>query len=132
MTRLTAAILVLALRLAAAGGAQVAPTATTGASVRWDYDDADLAVGPVAIFMVCLDAQPTPACTQVAASTGVASATAGTTTYSWKLPPLLAGAHTVAIQACTAAGAACSNGATLRFTFQAIADPKNLRLGGGA
>lgn len=100
-------------------------------SAKWEYEDADLAVGPVVLFLVCLDGQPTAACAQVPVSTGVAGPTATSKTYTWKLPPLLAGPHTVTAQACTAGAAQCSSGVTLTFGFQAIANPKNLRLGGG-
>ena len=55
----------------------------------------------------------------------------GQKTWTWKLPPLLAGAHSVQVQACTAGGAACSDGAVLRFLFVALVNPKNLRLGSG-
>lgn len=109
---------------------QTPPLATTGASAYWEYDDADLAVGPIEVFLVCLDGQATATCTHVPASTGVVSA-AGTKTYRWKLPPLLAGSHVVNVQACTAGANDCTAGATLRFTFQAMAEPRNLRIGGG-
>lgn len=111
--------------------AQTPPVAIPNSALAWDYDDADLAVGPVTLFLVCLDGQPTANCAQVPISVGVAGTVAGQKVYTWKLPPLLAGPHVVSVQACTAAAAACSNGASLKFTFQVITDPKNLRLSGG-
>ena len=113
-------VLVVALLL----GTQTPPTAVPNSSIEWDYTDADAAVGPITVFLVCLDGQPTAACAQV-------PFTAGQSVHRWKLPPLLAGPHTVAVQACTAGASACSTGATLAFTFQVLVNPKNLRLGGG-
>ncbi len=126
---MTAALL-LALHLAQA---TPPPTATSGARVEWYYDDADQAIGPITVFVVCLDTQPTAACARVDATTGgVPDPTvAGRKWWRWTLPPLLAGAHTVAVQACTADAAACSMGAVLAFRFQAIADVRGLRLVGG-
>lgn len=108
---------------------QSPPTAIQNDSAKWEYDDVDLIAGPVTLFLVCLDGQPTSACAQVPVSSGVAGPVAGTKTFTWKFPPLLAGPHSVAVQACTAGAASCSTGVSLAFTFQAIANPKNLRLG---
>lgn len=111
--------------------AQTPPTAIPNSAVAWDYVDADLAVGPVTLFLVCLDGQPTSACARVPVSSGVAGPVAGEKVYTWKLPPLLAGPHTVAVQACTADAFSCSSGATLSFVFQVLRDVKGLRLSGG-
>lgn len=114
----------VALLLALALQATVPPA--TGLS--WDYDAVDEIAGPVTLFMVCLDGQATASCAQVPVSAGVVSAP-GTKTYTWKLPALLPGAHTVAVQACTAGAAQCSSGSTLAITVQvALANPKGLRL----
>lgn len=115
----------------ARGQAQAPPTAIQNDSAKWDYDDVDLIAGPVTLFLVCLDGQPTAACAQVPVSSGVVGPVAGTKIFTWRFPPLLAGPHTVAVQACTAGAAACSTGASLTFAFQALANPKNLRLGSG-
>ena len=108
-------------------------TVTAGARVEWYYDDADLAVGPIALFLVCLDQQPTAACVRVAATTGGVPDAIVTTRkwWRWPLPPLLAGSHTVAVQACTADAAACSSGVTLAFRFGVLADVGGARVVGG-
>jgi hypothetical protein len=117
-----------ALLLAAFVAAQ---TATAGASIEWFYDDVDLPVGPVAVFVVCLDQQPTSACARVDAVNGAPDAVvAGRKWWRWKLPPLLEGPHVVVIQACTAGAAACSSGASVKFTFAAIRDVGGARLVG--
>lgn len=107
------------------------PTAVPNSVITWFYEDADVALGPIDLFLVCLDGQPTTACARVPVTSGVAGSVAGQKNYTWKLPPLLAGPHTVAVQACTANAAACSAGASLSFTFQVLRDVKGLRLGGG-
>lgn len=130
---MTAEIL-LTLGLAIAEQTTTPPPATAGASIEWFYDAADLAVGPIALFLVCLDAQPTATCARVEATTTGSvpdPAIAGRRWWRSKLPPLLAGAHTVVVQACTEGAAECSGGASLKFTFQAITDPGGLRLVGG-
>ena len=107
---------------------QAPPTAIQNDSAKWEYDDVDLIAGPVTMFLVCLDGQPTASCAQVPASAGVVTV-AGTKSYTWRFPPLVAGSHTVAVQACTAEAASCSSGVSLAFVVQIIANPKKLRLG---
>jgi hypothetical protein len=108
------------------------PTAKPADSLMWDYALADLSVGPVTTWLVCLDGQATANCATVLESSGVAGAVAGDRTYAWKIPALPAGLHTVTVQACTNGAAACSSGASLAFTVQLVlTNPKNLRLGSG-
>lgn len=99
-------------------------------AVSWDYAVFDEVAGSVTLFLVCLDGQPTAACARVPASAGVLMASfTGEKTYTWKLPALLTGPHTIAIQACTAGAAQCSPGASLAFVVQVvIKNPSNLRL----
>ena len=105
------------------------PVARANDALSWDYLVADQAAGSVTMFLVCLDGQPTMACTAVQETTGVASTTTGTKTYVWKLPALTVGPHSVAVQACTTGGASCSSGATFQFAVQVvIQNPTNIKL----
>lgn len=122
----TAAVLVVPR----AGHAQAAQVDT----LTWDYDVVDQVSGPVTLFLVCLDGQPTSACARVPESSGTLLAP-GTRTYSWRLPALTPGAHTAQVQACTADAADCSPGVSLAFTLKVVLrDPRNLRMtkAGGA
>ena len=124
-------LIVSALALTLAGvsawAQQTPPTATVDDSLAWDYADADAAAVPVAVFLVCLDAQPTAACARVPATGGVAAA-AGVKTYKWKFPAMTPGTHTAVVQACTANAAECSGGAPFAFVMRiTIPNPTNLR-----
>jgi hypothetical protein len=106
-----------------------APAAKVNDALSWDYLVTDRDAGPVTLFLVCLDGQATSACATVLESSGTAAVIAGTRTYQWKLPALVPGSHTVAVQACTVGAASCSAGATFTFVFQPVlANPSNLRL----
>lgn len=89
-------------------------------AVSWDYPDTDVAFYSVTNFLVCLDKQATAACTSVPITTGVG-------TYAYKFPPLLAGSHTVSVQACTLNNAQCSSGISITFNMT-ISNPINLKL----
>lgn len=107
-------------------------TQTTPAadSVQWDYDDADVVAGAVALFLVCVDGQPTANCVQVPVTSGVPqTATPTTKTFTWSLPALTPGKHTIAVQACSAIAANCSSGVSIVVQVNVvIVNPKNLRL----
>ena len=120
--------MVATLLLAALLTPQAPPTAVQNDGITWEYETVDVLFGPVTLFLVCLDGQPTAACAQVPLTGGVVTVP-GTKLYTWKFPPLLAGPHTVSVQACTAGAASCSSGISLAFLFQAIVNPKNLKLG---
>lgn len=121
-------LLLLLLGLQAPVATQVTDT------LSWDLAVVDQIAGPVSLFLVCLDGQPTTACARVAEASGVTTAP-GMRSYTWKLPALTPGAHTAVVQSCTDEAARCSPGAPLAFTFEPVlANPVNLRLtksGGG-
>lgn len=87
-------------------------------SIGWTYLTQDAAAYNVTTFLVCLDNQPTSACTQVPLS--AAPDVQGIRAYTWKLPALLPGDHTITVQACTAQIADCSSGERLNFTFKPV------------
>ena len=104
---------------------QAPPVAKAADTLAWDYLTADQQTGGVTEFLVCVDNQVTAACAIVPALSAPPTAS---TTYTWKLPALTLGPHTVAVQACTAGAAACASGVTLPFTFVVIPNASNLRL----
>lgn len=108
---------------------QVPPVASQVMNaVSWDLDVADQVSGPVTLFLVCLDGQPTAVCATVLETTGVVTAP-GVKTYTWKLPAITPGDHKFVVQSCTAGAAECSAGVSLAFTFQPVlVNPKNVRL----
>jgi hypothetical protein len=115
------------LGLAAPAAAQT--TAGPLDSVAWDYADADLATFSVTQFQVCTDAQTGSACTLIpltAKFTPTAGQTpppVGSSSYKWKLPALIIGAHTVKIGACTAGATPTCSSTPLAISFSFVIDP---------
>lgn len=104
------------------------PAAPPNSTLFWTYLDTDLtalSTAPVVEFLVCLDGQATAVCARVPVGSGTPAAP-GEQEYTWRLPALAPGPHTVAVQACTAGAGQCSAGASLAFRIVAIADPKRL------
>jgi hypothetical protein len=87
-------------------------------AVVWAYTDADVTAADVALFLVCLDGQPTSACARVPVTAGVSvPEVPGEKGYTWELPALKTGTHTVAVQACTADAVVCSSGVSVSFAL---------------
>jgi hypothetical protein len=99
-------------------------------AVLWEYASTDITAAAVTDFLVCLDGQPTSACARVPVSAGVPFVSDPLLrTYSWTIPAITPGGHSVAVQACTADLAICNAGVTVRFTFTLVpADAKNIRV----
>lgn len=122
---LVAALMVLALVLASARSASAqVPVLGTPDTLLWDYNDADVPVGPVTQFVVCLDSQTT-GCPSVLVSSVTVNSAPGVKTYTWKFPAMLPAAHTVSVQACTATTPVpdCSAPNTLAFTVKIVIAP---------
>lgn len=94
-------------------------------TLEWYYEDA----GRGDVFLVCVDKQPTSACARVlrASSTTPGPVVDGAPSklYTFTLPTLPFGDHTVAVQTCTLNAAECSSGVSL--TFSVTAEMKNVR-----
>lgn len=108
------------------------PTALQNDSLLWDYRDLDAHFGGIALFLICLDGQPTVDCARVAYGPIPDPPTDTYRTYSWRFPRLTPGAHRATIQACTAEANACSPGLVVTFAFvPTLLDPVNGRIGKG-
>jgi hypothetical protein len=99
-------------------------------AVLWEYAATDITAAAVTDFLVCLDGQPTSACARVPVSAGVPFVSDPLLrTYSWTIPAITPGGHSVAVQACTADLAMCSPGSSTKFTFVIVpADVKSIRV----
>lgn len=110
---------------AVAGAAQQEPPPRKG-YVQWTYTDQQFTDGAVALFSVCLDAQPCVHVDPVATKTTVPG------WYEWKLPALTIGSHVVTVQACNADD--CSSATAAKFSVRIVPEaPAIVRVpsGGG-
>ena len=107
-------------------------TAPAPPSLEWYYADADRGD----VFLVCVDKQATATCAKVLRTSSQVAGPlvdGGTSKlYTFKLPTLPFGDHTVAVQTCTLDASECTPGVVLTFKVTAaMKDVRGLRIIGG-